>query len=79
MILSKCARAFRSTALKFFFSAEPREQVEYDVLVVGGGVAGLATAIRLKQKEQEAGRPISVCLVEKGTEIGDHILSGNCF
>lgn len=65
--------------MRFFFSAEPREQVEYDVLVVGGGVAGLATAIRLKQKEQEAGRPISVCLVEKGTEIGDHILSGNCF
>jgi electron-transferring-flavoprotein dehydrogenase len=53
--------------------------MEYDVLIVGGGVAGLATAIKLKQKELENNRPISVCLIEKGAEIGDHILSGNCF
>lgn len=50
MILSKIALPLRSVAVRFFFSAEPREQVEYDVLIVGGGVAGLATAIRLKQK-----------------------------
>jgi electron-transferring-flavoprotein dehydrogenase len=48
-------------------------------VIIGGGVAGLATAIKLKQKEREMNRPISVCLVEKGAEIGDHILSGNCF
>jgi electron-transferring-flavoprotein dehydrogenase len=52
--------------------AEQREAMEFDVLVVGGGPAGLATAIRLKQKAPEA----SVCLVEKGSEIGAHILSG---
>ncbi len=54
----------------------PREAMDFDVVVVGAGPAGLAAAIRLKQKAAAAGSEISVVVVEKGSEIGAHILSG---
>jgi electron-transferring-flavoprotein dehydrogenase len=53
-----------------------RESMEFDMLIVGGGPAGLACAIRLKQLAAQTGEDITVCLIEKGSEIGAHILSG---
>lgn len=73
----------RTGVLKFASRAmsisEPREQMVYDVVTVGAGPAGLSAAIRLKQLAAQNGTDISVCVIDKGAEVGAHILSGNVF
>ncbi|KGB54307.1 Electron-transferring-flavoprotein dehydrogenase [Sphingopyxis sp. LC81] len=58
------------------FAVSERESMPYDVVIVGAGPAGLSAAIRLKQLTNDAGSELSVCILEKGSEVGAHILSG---
>lgn len=67
-----------SSVLRRFCNIE-RETLDTDILIVGGGPAGLATAIRLAQLNKENNKAFDITVIDKGEEIGSHILSGNCF
>ena len=56
--------------------AEERESMEFDVVIVGAGPSGLSASIKLMQLSQQQGLDLNVCLLEKGSDIGSHIISG---
>lgn len=71
---SRTIRCFSSNKGDEDVLNSPREAMPFDVLIVGGGPAGLAASIRLKQLCSEKDLDLSVCVVEKGNEVGAHIL-----
>jgi electron-transferring-flavoprotein dehydrogenase len=76
IILANIEQTFHEKIMSDNHALPERESMEYDVVIVGAGPAGLGAAIRLKQQAAKDGGEISVCIVEKGSEVGAHILSG---
>ncbi|GJQ10625.1 hypothetical protein GpartN1_g2416.t1 [Galdieria partita] len=79
--LSGCTSRLLFSKYRLFSSVaeEVRDRLEYDLVIVGAGPAGLSAAIRFKQKCLESNVDLGVCVLEKGSEVGAHILSGNVF